>query len=97
MNSVTGQAHAEKADRYIAQLAKHWAHKFDVIEEDGVTIIPFAEGRSAHLRPADGVISIRIDAESVEDIEKLKEVVAKHIDRFAFREAPLRYEWGEIA
>lgn len=97
MSNVTGTAHAEKAERYVAQLAKHWAHKFDVIEEDGVTMIPFAEGRSAVLTPADGVITINITADTTEDVEKLKEVVAKHIDRFAFREAPLTYEWGDIA
>jgi hypothetical protein len=28
-------------------------------------------------------------------VERMKGVVARHLDRFAFREAPLRFEWSK--
>jgi len=37
---------------------------------------------------------VRIDATSPEQLEGLKGAVARHVDRFAFREAPLVYDWG---
>jgi hypothetical protein len=27
-------------------------------------------------------------------VERMKGVVASHLDRFAFREAPLRFDWA---
>jgi uncharacterized protein len=38
-------------------------------------------------------LSVTIEAEQEETVERLKEVVARHLDRFAFREAPLSFEW----
>lgn len=28
-----------------------------------------------------------------EDVDRMREVVAAHLDRFAFREAPLEFDW----
>ena len=36
---------------------------------------------------------VRIEASAVEQLEALQGAVARHVDRFAFREAPLAYEW----
>ncbi|MGP2407982.1 DUF2218 domain-containing protein, partial [Listeria monocytogenes] len=30
-----------------------------------------------------------------EDASRMREVVASHLDRFAFREAPLTFDWRE--
>ena len=30
-----------------------------------------------------------------EDVARMREVVASHLDRFAFREAPLTFDWRE--
>ena len=38
-------------------------------------------------------LNVRIDATSEEQLEGLKGVVARHLDRFAFREAPLGFDW----
>jgi len=38
-------------------------------------------------------LSVRIDASSAEHVEAMKGVVARHLDRFAFREAPLTFDW----
>jgi hypothetical protein len=37
---------------------------------------------------------VSIETEGTESVERLKEIVANHLDRFAFREAPLPFEWS---
>ena len=39
-------------------------------------------------------LSVRIDASSDKHAEAMKGVVARHLDRFAFREAPLTFDWA---
>ena len=41
------------------------------------------------------MLSVRIDASSDDQLEALKGAVARHLDRFAFREAPLTFDWKE--
>jgi hypothetical protein len=36
----------------------------------------------------------RSTGKGVKRVERLKGVVASHLDRFAFREAPLKFEWS---
>lgn len=52
--------------------------------------------------PGDGLVTMtahpatlecRIDAGSAEQLEGLKGALARHLDRFAFREAPLAFGW----
>jgi hypothetical protein len=43
---------------------------------------------------AEGGLEIRIDATSDGQLEGLKGAVARHLDRFAFREAPLAFDWS---
>ena len=38
-------------------------------------------------------LSVRIDASSEAHVEAMTGVVARHLDRFAFREAPLAFDW----
>ena len=41
-------------------------------------------------------LDIRLDVADPASVDRAKEVVASHLDRFAFREAPLSFRW-EIA
>jgi hypothetical protein len=103
MVSATGFARTEKASRYLQQLCKHWEHnlKVEYTADHGTIVFP-KNARGADW-PADGVVTldakpegmaIRIDASADGQLEGLKGAVERHIDRFAFREAPLNYEWG---
>ena len=38
-------------------------------------------------------LEVTIEGDESEVVEHLKGVVASHLDRFAFREAPLRVDW----
>lgn len=90
------------ASRYLQQLCKHWEHNLSVefTPENGTVIFP-KDARGAN-HPGDAAVTfnaveqgldIRIDASSDEQLQGLKGAVERHLDRFAFREAPLRYDW----
>ena len=92
----------ENASRYLQQLCKHWQHKLAVefTPDHGTVTFP-RDARGAD-HPGDGVVtfdaggealSVRVDATSAEQLEGLKGAVARHLDRFAFREAPLTFDW----
>ncbi|ODP38278.1 DUF2218 domain-containing protein [Sphingomonas turrisvirgatae] len=103
MVSATGFARTDKASRYLQQLCKHWEHNLKVeFTADRGTIVFPKDARGADW-PADALVTldarpdgmaIRIDASADGQLDGLKGAVERHIDRFAFREAPLTYEWG---
>lgn len=91
--------------RYLQQLCKHWAHNLvvDFTPEHGTVAFP-RDIRGADY-PGDALVTfdartdtldVRIDATTPEQRDALKGVVARHLDRFAFREAPLHFDWREI-
>jgi uncharacterized protein len=92
----------EHASRYLQQLCKHWQHNLQVefTPESGTVIFPKdARGNSfpgdavASFNAVEGGLDIRVDASAPEQLEGLKGAVARHLDRFAFREGELRYDW----
>lgn len=104
--TATGFAPTDKASRYLQQLCKHWEHnlKVDYTADHGTIVFP-KDARGANW-PGDGLVTldakpeglaIRIDASASEQVEGLKGAVERHIDRFAFREEGLKYEWSNMA
>lgn len=106
MTTVPFTSHAlvatDKASRYMQQLCKHWQHNLQVefTPENGTVIFPKDARGASH--PGDAVVTfnvveggleIRIDATAAEQLEGLKGAVARHLDRFAFREGELQYNW----
>lgn len=92
------------ARKYAAQLAKHWSHNLQVEQaEDTVRIVFPHDARGAEwpgdalvtLQPAADSLLCRIEASAEGQRDGLKGAVARHVDRFAFREAPLTYEWRD--
>ena len=90
------------ASKYLQQLCKHWQHNLAVeFDADHGTVTFPRDARGADY-PGDGVatfdaggdaLTVRIDATSAEQLDALKGAVARHLDRFAFREAPLSFDW----
>jgi len=92
------------ASRYLQQLCKHWAHNLvvDFNPEHGTITFPrdirgadYPGDARVIFHAAAGLLDVRIDATSPDQREVLKGVVARHLDRFAFREAPLHFEWRD--
>ncbi len=93
------------ASRYLQQLCKHWQHNLAVefTPDHGTVVFPKDARGASH--PADGLVTfdaqaaaldVRIDASSAEQLDGLKGAVARHLDRFAFREAPLTFDWQPV-
>lgn len=92
--------------RYAAQLGKHWAHNLSVEEDGDARRIVFPKDARGANWPGDGVAQLvpssewllcKIEASAPGQLEALKGAVERHVDRFAFREAPLQYDWQDLA
>ena len=94
----------DKASRYLQQLCKHWSHNLAVefTAERGTITFP-RDARGADW-PGDAVLTMTahadnlecaIDASARDQLDGLKGVLARHLDRFAFREAPLEFAWRD--
>ena len=92
------------ASKYLQQLCKHWSHNLtvDYDAEQGSVIFP-KDARGANWA-ADGIVrfaarpdtlEVSVQATSPEHLEALEGAVARHLDRFAFREAPLAFDWRQ--
>jgi len=101
-HSSTASVRTENASRYLQQVCKHWSHNLTVefSPERGTVIFP-KDARGAD-HPADAHVTfeasgsgldVRIDASSPEQLQGLKGAVATHLDRFAFRQGPLQFDW----
>lgn len=102
--AVTSTARVATAhgSQYLQQLCKHWAHNLavDFTAVRGTVVFP-RNARGAAW-PADATLTLtagpqalecRLDASDPGQLEALQGTVARHLDRFAFREAPLRFDW----
>lgn len=100
--SATALVPTDSASRYLQQLCKHWSHNLQVefTPENGTVIFPKDARGASHpgdavvtFNVAEGGLETRVDASAPEQLEGLKGAVARHLDRFAFREAPLAFDW----
>lgn len=99
--TTTAVVPTDNASRYLQQLCKHWQHNLTVqFDADHGTVVFPRDARGAD-HPGDALVTfdagdaltVRIDATSPEQLDGLKGAVARHLDRFAFREAPLAFDW----
>lgn len=82
------------AAKYLGQLCKHWGHKF-VVEHDGPNgkvVFPTAVLRLA----AGPALVLTLDVDDASTLDRMQDVVAEHLQRFAFREA-LQVDWRPAA
>lgn len=102
MASATAKVPTASASRYLQQLCKHWSHNL-AVEFDatrGSVVFP-RDARGADW-PGDGRFTMaatpdsldcRIEASAPERLEALKGAVERHLNRFAFREGELGFDW----
>ncbi|MEO0032601.1 MAG: hypothetical protein RIS94_2359 [Pseudomonadota bacterium] len=98
----TARVPTTSASKYMQQTCKHWAHNLDVTfdETDGRIVFP-RDARGASWA-GDAVLTFHAEPEALVctiaasepgQLAGLKGAVERHVDRFAFREAPLSYPW----
>jgi hypothetical protein len=83
------------ASRYLQQLAKHWSHKMTVAFTAEEGTIDFPNGARLERQADSDSLDLVLTVPAAEDADRMREVVASHLDRFAFREAPLTFDWRE--
>lgn len=90
------------ASRYLQQLCKHWSHNLttDFTSEEGTITFPkdirgssFPADATVTLAAHHATLDVILNASAPEQLEALKGAVAQHLDRFAFREGPLNFDW----
>lgn len=91
--------------RYLQQLCKHWSHNLAVefSEEQGKVVFPrnargadWPEDATLLLESHADALECRLEASVNAQLQGMKGVVASHLDRFAFRKAPLKFDWRDI-
>ena len=104
MVSSVAQVPTKSGSRYLQQLCKHWAHNMAVDFTPAQGTVTFPKNARGADWPDDGVLTMtahadtlecRIDASVEGQLEGMKGAVARHLDRFAFREAPLTFDWKD--
>ncbi|HKR92718.1 DUF2218 domain-containing protein [Novosphingobium sp.] len=93
MNTIAAKVKTPNGAKYVQQLCKHWSHRLQTQTEGDVGTVTFPTAIARMTADSDG-IAIAITGESRADLERLTDVVASHLDRFAFREAPMAYDWN---
>jgi hypothetical protein len=101
-HSAVAAVPTKSASRYLQQLCKHWSHKLavDFTATDGTITFPrdargssFPSDATVTLKALENGLAVRVHASASEQLEAVKAAVASHLDRFAFREAPLAFDW----
>jgi uncharacterized protein len=94
MPIVSASVPTVNAAKYMQQLCKHWSHKLPVDLSGERGVVRFPDAVVAFEARADDLM-VTIDSPEKAAVERMKDVVASHLDRFAFREAPLRFVWSQ--
>ena len=95
MNHSVARVESERASIYLQQLCKHFAHKRPVEFTPERGQIALAAGM-CRLEATGGVLTIRAEAENAETLIQLQDVIARHLERFAFRN-PVTLDWRAAA
>ena len=95
MSPHTAQADVPtaQASKYLQQLCKHFAHKLPAQYDEHAGTLDFPAGR-ATLKAEIGLLKLHVEAKDEAGVKSLEDVVARHLERFAFRET-LAIVWTE--
>lgn len=95
MPQATTKFPTENADRYLAQLVKHFGHKIPAEQTGRTGRCDFPVGTATMAADESG-LAIDFTAEDSENLENGKMIVEDHLLRFAFREEPAPLVWTPI-
>jgi hypothetical protein len=93
-NSMVARVPTAQGSRYLQQLCKHWSHKLAVEFTAEAGRITFPAGAVVTMIAHSAHLEVEIALPPGGDADHMQKVVASHLDRFAFREAPLTFDWA---
>jgi hypothetical protein len=80
------------AARYLAQLVRHWRHKFAVATQGDSAHVPLPRGQ-ADLAAGDMALTVLCTTPDERGHARLQQVIASHLSRLAWREGGLQFTW----
>lgn len=83
------------ASRYLQQLAKHWSHKMAVTFSTEEGVIDFPNSSRLEMRADSETLDLVLTVPEDGDAARMRTVVEEHLNRFAFREGALTFDWRE--
>ncbi|WP_295042337.1 DUF2218 domain-containing protein [uncultured Paracoccus sp.] len=92
----TGRFATEQAHRYMVQLCKHFAHKIPAQAEGDTGSIRFDIGTAA-LTATQADLTCRVSGADAATVERLQDIIDRHLARFAFREDFQKMVWSPAA
>ncbi|UEM06249.1 DUF2218 domain-containing protein [Skermanella rosea] len=82
----------DKAERFMTQLCKHFAHKIPASSENGSGRIQFEAG-TCLLESGPEFLTLRVEAGSDDQRTIVEDVVKSHLERFMWKE-PAEITWN---
>lgn len=95
MSVSVARVPTHSASKYLQQLAKHWSHKMEVRHTPEEARIAFPGGAVLEMRADSETLDVALTVPEDDDVARMRDVVSSHLDRFAFREVPLTFDWAE--
>ncbi len=88
MKHSIARIETDRASNYLQQLCKHFAHRRPVAFTPELGEIRFAIG-TCRLEAKDSVLTLMAEAADDASLAQLRDVVDRHLVRFAFRDRPV--------
>jgi hypothetical protein len=86
MPTSTASVRTDHASRYLQQLCKHWSHRFTVEFDEKSGKVPFSDRANVEFSADDSRLLMVLNVADAAELERMQNVVADHLKRFAFRE-----------
>lgn len=92
MPDLTGTFATPNAAKYMEQLCKHWAHKGQATWDDSAGSVTLPFGNVA-FEAANDMLTAHVTLSGETDAATAKQVIDRHLQRFAFREKFENMAW----
>jgi len=86
MKTTQGVMATDRPERYVKQLASHWAKRGTQSRSEGATVLEFETGQVVVLRAVAGALEVEVSVPDEGDIERFAQVVKEHLERFGQRD-----------
>ncbi len=91
-----GRFETPNAAKYLQQLCKHFAHKV-AVEHDGTRGTVALGMGPATLQATGNTLTAEVTAPDAADLAEARDIIDRHLARFAFREAFEAMDWQSDA